>query len=391
MIGTATTSGFQGSRAAFVALLLAVAPFRAAFPAEEPERYLVEYREFRAALEAGDTELATVHGHLAWRAAEESLGDHRLTAILAYNYARLLAGGDPAGAVAVFARAVELQEAGVGELDEQELDVQAAYAEFRADESTWRKARRLREALEAREAEGGSPFGEHAEMWLALAAAAIRDQRYRTAGESAARAESLLRSTAPERSRGLAQALLLGGAAKLAPLSRRIDDVQDAHNAFVRARRLFEPQADLEDFDPLLGQIVAWDGAAGAALKALDREDYPDHEGADGDTVDAMPDLFAAGAYSSEQCDELEWREREPPRYPSGALRRGTIGAVIVGFNLNDDLEITDATILAEVPQKAFGESALESMADWRLAASPVDDPACRRNLLTKFTFVIDD
>jgi hypothetical protein len=54
------------------------------------EQYLIEYRAFREALTAGNGAAATSHAHAAWQAAETELGNHPTTAILAYNYARLL-------------------------------------------------------------------------------------------------------------------------------------------------------------------------------------------------------------------------------------------------------------------------------------------------------------
>ncbi|MGH8223406.1 MAG: energy transducer TonB, partial [Woeseiaceae bacterium] len=359
-------SASVGWRTAVLALLFSAAPDRPAAAADE--QYLVEYRAYQEALEAGDAALAMAHAHLAWLEAEEALGDDRLTSILAYNYALLLLVHDPAGAVAALERAVELQEAGIGDLDPRRLEVHAAYAGFSADEFRWGRAKRLQKALAAREAEAENADGfvEHVQMWLALAVGAVTAERYSLAEESAARAESLILANAAEPSRVLAQALLLEGIAKLVPLPRSVDDVQDAHNLFGRARRQFEPQPGIHDFDPLLAQVVAWNGTAGAALKALGKDDYPDHADADDgepddDTTDSVPDLFIESAYSSEACDGLEWEEREAPRYPSRALRRGYIGAVIIGFNLSEDWTVKDATILAEVPRQAFSEAALES------------------------------
>ena len=53
--------------------------------AAQDAEYLIEYRAFRAALEAGDTVRATAHAETAWQAAEELLGDDPQTATLAYN------------------------------------------------------------------------------------------------------------------------------------------------------------------------------------------------------------------------------------------------------------------------------------------------------------------
>lgn len=66
------------------------------------------------------------------------------------------------------------------------------------------------------------------------------------------------------------------------------------------------------------------------------------------------------------------------------------IGAVYVGYAVGEDLRVRDARVLAEVPESRFGEASLEAMTEWRAGALPPGDPACRRNLVTRFTFAID-
>lgn len=359
--------------------------------AQEVEHYLVEYRAYDAALRSGDGASAIRHARAAWDAAEQALGDHRLTAILAYNYGRLLLFTDAAKANAALQRSRELLAAGIADLTPEHVNAYADYAQFVADGTKRRHADRLRETLTAIGLDDPGIMSDLAPMWLRLASHDALEERYRKARDSAAMAEVAIRQAAPDATQALAEAIVLRGIARLVPYPREVEDLQAAHNEFVRALALFEPQQDLDSFDPLFAQILAWDHATGSALQAMGRDDYPDHEEdpAKEDAEDRH--IFAHWADPSITCGDIEWTARDAPRYPMSALRRGYIGAVLIGFRLGEDLRVHDARVLAEVPQEEFGEEALRSMEDWRASALPAGDPACLQNLTTAFRFVIED
>jgi hypothetical protein len=358
-----------------------------AFP-EDDQQHVVEYRAFRNALETGDEKTAASHALAAWRAAEVELGDHRTTAILAYNYAHRVLFNDSESALPPLRRARELQEAGTADLPADELLLHFEFAEFSSGGFKARQANKLRKSLEAADAAGMETTPYVTGMWLSLAQADISNRQFKKARKSAMRAEASARSVSPGGVRDLAGAILLQGIARLVPYPRTVEDVQAAHNEFHRARRLFSPQENLDAFDPLLAKLLAWDGAAGAALRSLGREDYPDHA-SEADEATAPPKLFRYQEDDSINCSEVEWLERPAPQFPSSALRRGSIGAVYVGYRLGDDLTVHEARILSEVPVAEFGDSALKTMTRWRAKELPSGGPECRRNLVTRFAFAI--
>ena len=352
------------------------------------EQYLVEYRAYNSALEAGDNDAAAGHARAAWDAAEAALGDHRLTAILAFNYGRLIVFGKAKEALAPLHRARALHEAGVAELPAGPVQLYPDYAEFASSEYKRRNADELRESLEGIGTDAAATNPDLAVMWLQLATGDVAAGRYRKAVASAAAAEAALLNAAPGNSRSLATAIMLGAIARLVPFPRDVEDVQAAHNELSRARRLFPPQKDIDSFDPLLAQVLAWNQASGAALRSLGFEDYPDHEEEDGSGSE-LPPLFERE--ETVECGEVEWLEREAPRYPRGALRRGTIGAVFMGYHLEDDLTIRDVRILAEVPKKEFSEYAIAAVNEWRVEKLPAGGPECYRNLTVSIQFAIDE
>ena len=76
--------------------------------AAEGRKHIEAYAEYNKALEAGDYSGAVQSAERAWRLAEEEIGDHQTTAILAYNYASLIYWRYTAAALEPLERAVEI-------------------------------------------------------------------------------------------------------------------------------------------------------------------------------------------------------------------------------------------------------------------------------------------
>lgn len=373
-----------------VSVLLAALPVLAASAsAADDEPYLVEYRAYNAALESGDREAAATHGLAAWQAAEESLGNHRLTGILAYNYGRLMTFSASDEAAASLRRARELADLGVADLPEPALQLYLGYAEFATSRFKRKPANRLREALDAVGMADETLIRDVAPMWLKLALHDVDTRQYRKAIESAANAETAIRKAYPDASRGLVEAILFGAIARIAPSPRTIENLEAATDQFDRARRLFPPQEDLDTFDPLLAQVLAWHHVTWEALQALYVKKGREQADSEDDESSPAPPLFQRN--ESLECGDFEWEERQPPRYPAGALHDGYFGAVMLGYRLGDDLKPHDARILAEVPSgERFGKVSLAALSEWRLKAVPTGAPACYRNLVTFIKFIIE-
>jgi len=359
----------------------------------QDQQYRVEYRAYAKAVEEGDAAAAQKHAHAAWLSSEEKLGDDRLTAILAFNYGQQALFTDSENAKVAFRRASELQAAGVAELPSKELDLYVAYTELVTGKNSGRNARELREALDEIDAEDLDLGSDFAVMRLALATFDFIGKRYREAIESAIKAETAIRATAPNDYRSLATAMIVKGAAHVIPHPRQVEQILDAHIEFDRARRLFPPQESIDEFDFLLAQALAWNAAADAALKNLGKSELPNHvdrhrQAASGGK---RPPLFAKKDEPEGGCGEVQWQTRQPPKYPRDALHSGYIGAVLVGFDLGDDLEPRNIKILAEVPARRFSDAALEAVEDWRADSLPNDHPACRRNRIANIKFVIEN
>ncbi len=367
-----------------LAIAVSVGLLATASNAQETATYQSEYSAYNQAVENGDREAAERHGRAAWQLAEETLGDHQVTGVLAFNYGQLVIFSNAEDARAALRRAKKLREDGLVELPEIDLDLFLAYSEFAFNRQRLHQTNRLRETLLAVEASGISTI-DTATMWLHLAAADFKNKRYKQAILAAEKAENTFTNVAPEQYQQIGNAIVIAGAAKIIPFPRKIEDVVDAHENFERAIRLFPPQKDFESFDLVLAQAYGWFSAADAAIGTMGfdhREVIPEND------RPPLPPLFAVPPDAPKTCN-VEWESRPPLKYPTGANIRGYIGAVIAVFDIGDDLLVHNPRILTEVPIKTFSREILKNMDKWKLKSPPSSHPYCRQNLSTTFHFII--
>ncbi|HXI86286.1 MAG TPA: energy transducer TonB [Parvularculaceae bacterium] len=344
--------------------------------------YKAEFDQYVRALDKGDDRAAAEHGKAAWLAAEKELGDNGVTAILAYNYGKLVIFNNPTEAQGALKRAKQLQDAGVADLPTSELAVYLAFDDFAMRDDRIDTADAMRKTLLAARKTDEEQPPEYGLMWLRLANADLRGERYEKARASAAEAEKLL--NLPNLYRQKAIAIMVGGAARLLPVPRKVADVEAAHNEFLRAIALFPPQKDLDSFDPTFAQALAWNTTALAALKDLGGRDF-DHANDSPCKEDDCKSFV--NEKTLKECG-LEWDQYHPPDYPRKPQQKGYIGAAILGYHLGDDLAVHDARILAEVPQNMFGGAVLAAAKQWTLKAPPPDKLECRQFITpVAFTF----
>lgn len=368
--------------------LLAGAVLAASPAGAQDQTYLQEYKLYNQALEAGDTEAAAAHGRAAWQAAEESLGDNSLTAILAYNYGQLVLFSNTAEALRALKRADELQRAKIATLPPDELRLYLAYAAFAEGGGNRRRSRELDEALTEIAASGIKPNADLARMAFELAVIDLQHERYEEVIASSARAVEYLQIATPNDYKAIASALLVGGVAKLVPFPRKTENVIKAHTDFERGINLFSPQKDVESFDRTYAQLIAWSAAADAAAGTLGEDHSIFNSAPDDDEGERSP-FFESAIGSPYDCG-LEWAKRDPPDFPFRAVNLGYIGAAIIVYDIEGQ-NITNVRVLSEVPQEIFGKVAVRSMNKWEVKTPPVDHPGCNKNLVTQFMFVIQD
>ncbi len=370
----------------WLARVFAIATLNAALvltPAHA-QTYLEEFDAYNQALKFGDQESAAEHGYAAWQAAEAELGDHKLTAILAYNYGQLVLYTETEKALVALKRADALAQAGLAELPSPELKLYIAYAEFTLAEGKRREANALRDALLRWDKEGIPPNSVTVRMWLELATSDLENKRYEHGKQSAGRAQTHITIVLPDNYRLRASAMVLQGASYVMLKPRREANLITAIEILRNASALFPSQKSIEDFDDVFAKVLAWRVATAALFSSegFDERDIPESEVAEKPSIEGSP------LNADVVCNDV-WENRPIPKYPSDALNRGYVGAVLIGYHLDDGLTPNGVRILSEVPAGRFSDSVLSAMAEWRLKdPTPVQDH-CRKNRLTNVSFVI--
>ena len=348
-------------------------------------RHLAEMLRYETALESGDRKTAELHAYAAWRAAEAELGDHRLTSILAFNYGREVAMSDPALAIGPLQRAQTLVDAGYAGPPEVLVALYLHYVEGAAIQPTERDVDPLRDALVAAESIEGFNHEDAARMWLTVAQTDLAEARYEAAVDAAGKAETAFVIFASDDTAGLAKTLLTRGVASILRKNRTLNDALAAREYFDNGRRLFPPQQSVERFDATLAELIGWKTAADALVRTLG-DDAVRLSGGKSDE----PPLFENGLDAPEDCG-VTWAKRAPPKFPESAMEKEEFGAVVAVFDLADDGSVHNPRILAAAPSDAFNEAVLKAMRGWRLEAPTVNHPACRMNMTTQFSFVLEE
>ena len=82
---------------------------------------------------------------------------------------------------------------------------------------------------------------------------------------------------------------------------------------------------------------------------------------------------------------------RPRPRFPSGALRSGTIGYVLLHFDLDEDGDVISPSVVASVPSDVFDEMVEDTVSRWRFEVDDeLSEPDCyfqRTNIVYPISF----
>jgi hypothetical protein len=343
---------------------------------------VARFREYRAALERGDLPAAETAAAAALAASEAARGNR--TAVLALNLAnvRLELGADyDALTPARTAHELATSDSAV---DPLLASLTLGRAEIAANERTG--SRRLIDAIAAAQADAALA-GEVQGAAVALGQWTLDAQDYATAQDAWATAGKLAAATVdPTFAR--AYALTGEGAAIFLRNARpreqqtgtrmaRIStpDAQAASDAFGLAQALLMPAAYAETppgakltaGQVAFAQAMAWQGALFARIESLD-EPLPVPASTLG--IPAYDRSGECAMRSSNTGPEIE--------YPTEALFRYGVGAVVAHFALDADGGVRARTIAASIPPGPLADAVEAALPQWRVEKDPRAAAGCR-------------
>ena len=367
-------------------LVSVVAPAAAQQPSSTVNPVVANFREYRAALERNDLPAAEKAAEAAL-AASEAAGGAR-TAVLALNLAnvRLGLGGDY-DALEPARRAYELATASADAgVDPRVATLTLGRAELAANEER-DGSRRLIAAIPM--AEGDAAIaGDVYDAAVALAQWALEAREYDDAESAWATAERLA-DTSVDPTFARARAITGRGVAiflrsanpreqqtgtRLLRIST--PEAQAASDAFASAQSLLMPAAYAE-IPPgtrltagqvAYAQAMAWQGALLARQETLDEA-----------APVTLPTMRSIPVYDGRGLCRMRAFNAGPElKYPTEALFRYGVGAVVMHFALEPDGTVRSRSVAASVPPGLLGEAVEATLDNWRIEKTSGSPPNCR-------------
>jgi hypothetical protein len=366
---------------------VAIAP--AAAQQSSSDAVVANFREYRAALERNDLPSAERAAEAALAASEA--GNGRRTAVLALNLAnvRLELGGDH-DALAPARTAHELATAGNDSgVDPRVSALTLGRAELAANERSG--SRRLLAAIAAAEQDAALAADVY-NAATALGQWALEAQEFNTAESAWRTADRLADSTADPafaRARaltGLGVAIFLGNAnpqeQQVGSRMRRIStpQAQEANEAFVGAQLLLwpaayaeiPPGARLTAGQAAYAQAMAWQGALLARLDSMgENRDFELPSNPSSRNIPVPADF-------TRLCGMRAFNTGPEIEYPTEALYRYGVGAVVMHFGLEPNGTVRSRTIAASIPPGPLAEAVENTLGQWRVEKAPNARPDCR-------------
>jgi hypothetical protein len=375
---------------AFSAVCAAAAQSQDA-PAVDP--VMACFREFRGALERGDSQAAESDAERCLELSERLNGAK--TAVLALNLAEVrLDRGEPDSAYAPAQRAYELATASSSSGVEPLLaELTLGRAQLAVDRENG--VERLREAIAEAERDGTAQSDAYVAS-IDLARTSFMRGEYDIAREAWAAAARLAGASSddPKIARGLArtgegaaifmQATIDARRSTVAAVlgtAIEVPAAREASAAFAEALDLLQPSADSTDEHALTlaqrgyAEALAWDGALRAKMQSQG-EDLPH--------ADRRP---AADGRCS-----LRLVPDPAPNYPHDALLGSGFGAVVMRVQTDARGAIVHSQVAAAIPTGSFSDAVEAVSGKWRVEVEPGAAPGCRRDgtQYTPILFVAD-
>lgn len=343
--------------------------------------FMVAYRAYGAALEAGDGAEAIKQSKRAWETAKTQGVDAETLAILGLNYASLIYPLVPDQAIAPLEYAVRAPDPAALFGDEDPA-LMLAYARAASGSNDKAARQALKDAIEAR-ADMINQATEvlHARAHLLLGESELQEGDARGAREELTRSLELFAPYQRNLSGELAKAEHAMGLSYMAERRKlRKPDIEQAFSHFDQAR------SNTQRFNPdgTFNQLHAGGEAWTSALQALYQSRFNQ----------SLPSQRAPGQMADtdgkEDC-EVTPIQRDTD-YPLEELERGSFGAAVVVFDLNREGRTENIRLLSEVPSVSlFGEAAVENVARWTYEVGADASDACIKNQWISVQYYLQD
>lgn len=370
--------------------------------------WISSYRQYEAALEAGDNSAANQHARDAWRLSAEALPPSENRALLAQNYAELLIMTAPEEAIAPLEDAVMMAKLGFGTTNYSTETLN--YLLLGIKSLSTNKKRRLSQLTY--EAWQEVPQDELWETSVLLVQVSMM-VRHLSLGEEEKVVDIASRLGTDSQkfdqlvfeNKKTIVVLWIRALTALQPkeYETRYFSKQSAREAQIetgRERLWSEYRESLVDA-AIVGTDAANDQPYFDSVAEIPKDEAELHawlflartffDTYGGESDDWYSRVGPLGGFlkKPDQCSgiEIPWVERSIDYEPTGL--KAWNGAVQVAYDISDTRQIKNIRLITEIPSERFTETVLEAMPNWRVGDISAVPPACRTDLLITINFEI--
>ncbi|WOI54632.1 hypothetical protein [Parvularcula sp. LCG005] len=349
--------------------------------AETPE-YLLAYKAYDQALQEGDKQAAILQSKRAFRLGQNVENIDKTTLfLLAQNYIDLTLWTPTQDTVDAIKLCLNLDEDGFnsGDYSRLELELMAAFTNSKLNPK--QKFGPLQKAIEEAIAAGV----DEKSLIIIIAKLQVVETMLARGDNDAAYdyitpLYNLFRSTENVDRSLMAQTAMLRAVSMLSdiehsPYSNHPFSVSDAYVEKIKdgiiiltnALSLYDKPAPTPDeIDPMPLALTMWYSIARTYVGSFEIEAMQDREFEGLRNPADLPELYQF--WPQECSDKVVWN-REPPRIPSVALRKAYNGVAFISYGFDQQGRAKDVRLISELPQKKFGQYAIEAAEGWSINA----------------------
>jgi len=359
----------------FLSVGLALALFGFA-NAKTPPEVLKPYKEYRAALKAGDVSNALKHGYEAWQKSEELLGDVKITGDLALNYASINAGEDKKvrkKQESAYERAFALTK-GYGDTAsmvymERGVKLATFYMGSSKNTKAYDIAKKISKFAEENNLTSSTFYGEALTVQAGYLATRGKNKQAEAIAKKALSAFETRQDTyvtAMPIMANLFEGYGLEGQNKSVEAALSYQKVMEALDGIS------------PDEHPLAAKALGRWSHMRAVLGSEGKLEEAENKG-----------LCKCWPYDKPRNESLKPIKRNPPKMPSKAY---VSGFSIIQFDVDDDGKTANPEILVSWPKDLYEKSSLRALAKWEYTARTAEETdADREGLVTTIRYMLRD
>lgn len=341
--------------------------------AQTPPEVLKPYKEYRAALEAGDGEIARKKSYVAWQQAEKLMGESKLTGDLAQNFADITSEEEDKKRVTAFERSMELASYYGEEAPIVWLDRSIRLGNYYKSYGDWRKMySAAKDTAEYAEENGLTNSTFYGEALTLQTEWHVRKGNHKKTEETSQAALTAFESATD-------------GIVSIQPLMATLysgfgeegqGNVMDAALEYQKVMETIDGK--LPQDHPLSAQALGRWSHMRSRLSAEGLLEEAEQKG-----------LCQCWPYDKPRNEALKPIKRVPPKMPRDAY---VSGYSIVEFDLDDEGKIINPEILISWPKDIYEEASLESLEEWEYTPRVEGETqADREDLITTIRYRLSD